>query len=347
VHARRRLSVIAVAVLAMTLAAFTQPRDEDGRFANLDGARPHGLHVVARWAIWDRLTGKRRSSPDRAPVPAVAPDLALLARPPAPGEPARVTWLGHATFLVQVDGVSLLTDPALMPKIFGGIARNVEPGVPIEKLPRIDAVLVSHSHYDHLDLATLERVRAPIVAGLGLERFFRERGLFATELGWWSSTTVGGVRVTFVPAQHWSRRTLFDTNRTLWGGFVIEGSRAAVYHSGDTGWFDGFAEIGARFPRLDAALLPIGAYDPAWFMEPQHLNPEQALRAFRDLGARTFVAMHWGTFKLADEPLDEPPRRLEAERERLGLPKERVRVPAVGETLVVGGADARAAGEAK
>jgi L-ascorbate metabolism protein UlaG (beta-lactamase superfamily) len=347
VHARRLLPIVALALSAMTIAAFTQPRDEDGRFANQDGAKPHGLLDVARWAIWDRLTGKRRASPDRAPVPAVAPDLALLATPPAPGEPARITWLGHATFLVQLDGVSLLVDPALMPKIFGGIERNVAPGVPLEQLPRIDAALVSHSHYDHLDLPTLERVRAPVVAGLGLERFLRDRGLFATELGWWSSTMVGGVRVTFVPAQHWSRRGLFDTNRTLWGGFVIEGSRATVYHSGDTGWFAGFKEIGARFPRLDAALLPIGAYDPAWFMEPQHLNPEQALRAFQDLGARTFVAMHWGTFKLADEPLDEPPRRVEAERARLGLARERVRVPAIGETLVVGGAGARAAAGAR
>jgi L-ascorbate metabolism protein UlaG (beta-lactamase superfamily) len=117
---------------------------------------------------------------------------------------------------------------------------------------------------------------------------------------------------------------------------VVEGSRATVYHSGDTAWFDGFAEIGARFPGIDAALLPIGAYDPEWFMGPMHLNPEEALRAFGALGARTFVAMHWGTFKLADEPLDEPPRRLEAERARLGLPRDRVRVPAVGETLVVG-----------
>jgi L-ascorbate metabolism protein UlaG (beta-lactamase superfamily) len=319
----------------MILAAFSQPRDAAGRFVNLDGSFPRGLGTVLRWALWDRITGNRRISPDRAPIPAVAADPALLRTPPAPGEPARVTWLGHATFLVQLDGVSLLTDPALLPSVAGGIERNVPPGVALADLPRIDAVLVSHSHYDHLDLPTLEKVGAPVIAGLGLERFFRDRKIFATELGWWSGTRVGPVKITFVPAQHWSRRGLFDTNRTLWGGFVIEGSRATLYHSGDTAYFAGFKEIGARFPRIDAALLPIGAYDPAWFMSSMHLDPERALDAFTDLGATTFVAMHWGTFKLADEPLDEPPVRLEADRARRGIPRERVKVLAVGESLSV------------
>ncbi len=339
----RSLATLSLAAAAaMTLSAFAQPRDAERRFTNLDGGMPHGFGAVLRWAVWDKMTGKRRVSPAHAPVPTAAPDLALLATPPAPGEPARITWLGHASFLVQLDGVSLLLDPALLPAIFGGIPRNVPPGVRIEQLPPIDAVLVTHSHYDHLDLPTIERVGAPVVTGLGLERYFRDRKIFATELGWWSTTTVRGVRVTFVPSQHWSRRGLFDTNRTLWGGFVIEGSRATIYHSGDTAFFGGFAEIGARFPAIDAALLPIGAYDPAWFMEQQHLNPEQALRAFVALGARTFVAMHWGTFKLTDEPLDEPPQRLEAERRRLGLAPECVRVLAIGETLPVGRADVRA-----
>ncbi len=326
----------------MSLAAFDQPRDSDGHFVNLDGSSPRGLSAVLKWTIVDRITGKRRKTPDRAPVPTVASDLAALRTPPAPGEPARITWLGHATFLVQLDGVTLLTDPALMPALFGGIPRNVAPGVRIEDLPKIDAALVSHSHYDHLDLPTLEQVNAPIIAGLGLERWFRDRRLFATELGWWSSTRVGPVRVTFVPSQHWSRRGLFDTNRTLWGGFVIDGTTATIYHSGDTAYFAGFREIAARFPHLDAALLPIGAYDPAWFMESMHMNPEQALQAFQDLGARTFVAMHWGTFKLADEPLDEPPMRLERERVRRGIERERVRVLAVGESLEVSRAAARA-----
>lgn len=327
----------------MTAGGFSQPVDRRGRFTNLDGSTPQGLAAVLQWALWDRITGRRRVSPDRAPVPAVAPDLARLATPPPPGAPARLTWLGHASWLVQLDGASLLVDPVLGPKLFGGIPRNVPPGVRVEDLPRIDAVLVTHSHYDHLDLPTIEAVGAPVVAGLRLEPLFRSRGIAATELGWWRSARVGEVEVTLVPAQHWSRRGPFDANETLWGGFVARGRAATVYHAGDTAWFDGFAAIGRRFPGIDAALLPIGAYDPAWFMELQHMNPEQAIRAYRALGARTLLAMHWGTFKLTDEPLDEPPRRFEAERARLGLDPARVRVLAVGETVEVGGAPATTA----
>jgi L-ascorbate metabolism protein UlaG (beta-lactamase superfamily) len=321
------------------LATFVQPRDASGRFTNLDGRKPHGLWATAGWSLWNLLVG-RHLTPARALVPTVPPDLALLEKPPAPGAPARITWLGHATFLLQLDGVSLLVDPVLMPSIHGGLrpklARNVPSVIAADRLPPIDAVLVTHCHDDHLELPTIEHVQGRVLAGLGVERYLRGRGEATTELGWWSSTQVGGVRVTFVPAQHWSRRGLFDLNRTLWGGFVVEGSRATIYHSGDTAWFGGFREIGARFPALDAALLPIGAYRPRWFMERHHLDPEQALRAFQDLGARTFVAMHWGTFKLAEEALDAPPRRLEEERIRRQLSTDEVRVMAVGETLAIG-----------
>lgn len=314
--------------------SFVQPRSPDGRFVNLDRSGPPLMSNVLRWAIADRLAGRRTRSPARAPVPEVRPDPDRLAAPPAPGAPARLTWLGHASFLVQLDGVSLLLDPVLGEGIPGRIRRNAGPGLTVAELPSIDAALVSHSHYDHLDLPTLGRVGAPVIAGLGVGRVVRRRGLAATELSWWTAARVGPVEITFVPAQHWSRRGLADANRTLWGGFVIAGPSATLYHAGDTAWFDGFAEIGRRW-AIDAAMLPIGAYDPGWFMERQHMNPEQALRAFEALAARTLVAMHWGTFKLTDEPLDEPPRRLEAERVRRGLAADRVQVPAIGASLEI------------
>ncbi|MGE5048665.1 MAG: MBL fold metallo-hydrolase, partial [Deltaproteobacteria bacterium] len=164
--------------------------------------------------------------------------------------------------------------------------------------------------------------------------FTAARNTLVRELRWWDAERINDhVPVSFVPSQHWSRRGLFDTNQTLWGGFVIEGARARVYHAGDTAWFAGFKEIGERFPHPDAALLPIGAYDPGWFMEKQHMNPEQAVQGFLDLGAKRLAAMHWGTFKLTDEPLNEPPQRLRAEWRRRGLPEDRLRILAIGETL--------------
>ncbi len=307
------------------------------RFVNLDGSGPHRFSSVLKWGIVDRLAGRRRRSPARAAVPRVEPARGALSSPPGPGQPARLTWLGHASFLVQLDGVNLLTDAVLFDRITGGIRRNVPPALGVHELPPIAASLVSHNHYDHLDLPTLAAVGAPIIGGIGLGRYVQRAGLDCIELGWWDRTEVAGVGVSFVPSQHWSRRGLSDTNQSLWGGFVIEGRGARVYHAGDTAYFDGFREIGQRFPDIDAALLPIGAYDPAWFMEQQHMNPEQATQGFVDLGARHFVAMHWGTFKLTDEPLDEPPERLRTEWKRRGLDPARLGLIAVGESVEAGG----------
>ena len=303
------------------------------RFRNSDGSGPVPFGRVLRWALLDRLTGRRRRAPARAAIPRVEPDVAALRRPPLDG--LRVTWLGHASWLVQGAGTSVLVDPALGPRISGVISRNAPPGLRVEQLPRIEASLVSHNHYDHLDLPTLRAVGAPVVAGLGTGPSLR--GLPCSELAWWDRLHVGGLTVTFVPGQHWSRRGLADMNEALWGGFVVEGGGARVYHAGDTAYFDGFHEIGRRFPRLDAALLPIGAYDPEWFMRPQHMNPEDAVQAFLDLGARRLVAMHWGTFKLTDEPLDEPPRRLKAEWDRRGLAPQALAILPIGASLELPG----------
>jgi L-ascorbate metabolism protein UlaG (beta-lactamase superfamily) len=307
-------------------------RDERGAFVNLDGSGPNPFRDVYKWAIADKVAGRRRRSPSTAPVPTVTPDADALKAPPAPGEPPRVVWLGHASWLVQIAGLSFLIDPVLgepflLPK------RNAPAPLAAAALPPIAAQLVSHNHYDHMDTGSLRAVDAPVVTGLGNARHLGR--LPSTELGWWDSVQIGEVRVTYVPSQHWSRRSFGDANQSLWGGFVIQAGGASVYHSGDTAYFSGFAEIGVRFPQIDAALLPIGAYDPQWFMSRQHMNPTDALNAFRDLGARRVVAMHWGTFKLTDEPLDEPPalfRQLAAER---GLGADVARVAAVGEALTL------------
>ncbi|HVV49339.1 MAG TPA: MBL fold metallo-hydrolase [Polyangia bacterium] len=308
-------------------------RAPDGRFVNLDGSGPHPFKDVAKWGIVDKVTGRRRKSPPHAPVPAVLVDPAALRVPPAPGEGARLTWLGHASWLVQLGGRSLLVDPMFGEAVSVIYRRNGPVPLGPKELPPIAAQLVSHNHYDHMDAPSLRAVGAPVVVGLGNARLLD--GLPATELGWWDAVDVGGVRVTFVPSQHWSRRGLADANRALWGGFVIESGGLCVYHSGDTAYFEGFAEIGRRFPNLDAALLPIGAYDPQWFMSKQHMNPEEALRAFQDLGARKVVAMHWGTFKLTDEPLDEPPARFRRGAADRGLADGVAHVAAVGETITL------------
>jgi N-acyl-phosphatidylethanolamine-hydrolysing phospholipase D len=207
--------------------------------------------------------------------------------------------------------------------------------VPLDALPRLDFALVSHDHFDHADLPTLRRLAergVPLVVPLGVGELVRRAGgRVAAELGWWQGARIAGVTVTCVPARHFSGRALTDRNRRLWAGFVVAGGSRRLYHAGDTALFDGFTEIGRRAGPIDLACLPIGAYEPRAVMGPIHLDPEEAVRAALDLGARGALAMHFGTFDLSDEPLDEPPRRFLAEARARGL-GERAVVMAIGET---------------
>jgi len=249
-----------------------------------------------------------------------------------------VTWIGHATMLLRMDGASFLTDPVFSerasPLSFVGPKRLLPPGVPMDALPPLDFVLLSHDHYDHTDLPTVRRLaalRVPFVVPRGGRDLVEGAGGRAIELAWWESTEVAGVRVTCVPAKHFSGRGLTDRNRRLWAGFVVEGGTRRFYFAGDTAYFDGFAEIGRRLGPPHLAAVPIGAYLPRELMAEVHVTPEEAVQAALDTGAQRVVGMHFGTFDLADEPLDEPPQRFLAEAARRGL-GDRAFVLAVGQT---------------
>ncbi len=300
-------------------------------YKNLDGTVPDkGVGALLKWQVTDRIAGKRRR--DRAPF--VTPrrendGAALNSRAP------HLTWIGHATFVQRLGGQLLATDPIWSRRIHT-IVREAPPGVAFEVTPKLDVVTVSHAHYDHLDLPSLRAIgkdalyivpkdNADVLTGAGLPN--------VVELGWWESHRIGDLTVTLVPAQHWSMRAPWDKNKRLWGGFVYESPEGTSYHAGDTAFSEGvFKAIAERFPRIDWAMLPIGAYDPTWFMSQQHMGPEEAGRAWELLGARTLVAMHWGTFRLTDEPLGEPPERLRAWWSERGHASERVWIMDLGET---------------
>lgn len=267
--------------------------------------------------------------------------------PPARRGPHAIaaTFIGHASFLLQVGGRCILVDPVwskrASPLSFAGPPRVRAPGQRLEDLPGCDLLLVSHNHYDHLDLSSLRQIRRrwspPALTGLGNARHLAKAGIRgATELDWWQSTEMSGLRVTYVPAQHFSARTPWDRNRSLWGGFVIEADGACVYFAGDSGWCPYFAEIGRRFPRIDLALLPIGAYAPRFFMRTQHMDPEEAVMAHRALGARRSIGMHFGTFAgLTDEAIEEPETRLAAARVAQGVAADAFATLPFGATLEV------------
>lgn len=281
------------------------------RYSNQDPThRPHGPAAILRWGITDRLRGRRRPQPPGPAAPIVDPDFELIH-----GETTKpwLTWLGHASFLGSLGGHRFLIDPVFSAHAGWLYHRNLPPPMTIQELPDINVVMVTHNHYDHLDAELIRALPSEVAVvvpdGMGpwMEKCGRQRVI---ELQWWQRAEIGALRVTLVPACHWSRRGVFDTNRVLWGGYVVESDGHSVYHSGDTAWFNGFGEIGRRFPELDAAMLPIGGYEPAWFMEHYHLNPEQAGTAFLELAARRLVPMHWGTIQLTDEPLCEPIDRM-------------------------------------
>jgi L-ascorbate metabolism protein UlaG (beta-lactamase superfamily) len=301
-----------------------------GRFDDRATRPARGPSDILRWKL-----GRREPRPadfrelDRVRPARVDGGAGALARPDA-----CAVWIGHATWALRLGGKLIVADPIWSTSIGGAVRRLVPPGVELEEMPPIDIVLVTHDHRDHMDLPTLARLprAATYITGVGNgARLGRLGHADVVELDWWQTHRIDDLEITFVPARHWSMRMPWNRNDALWGGFVIRGPEGTAYHSGDTAWGDHFAEIAGRCPPIDWAMLPIGGYAPRWFMEPQHIDPVEAGRAFDALGARNLLAMHWGTFRLTDEAVGEPVSRLRGWWAERALPGERLWIPDLGE----------------
>jgi L-ascorbate metabolism protein UlaG (beta-lactamase superfamily) len=319
------------------VSSLPSPRGVSDHF---DGERFFNLYgpTVDR-SLGDAWRWKSRGAAARWPPPT---RLVVRDEPPRRVEGLRIVLVGHASLLIQAAGCTMLIDPVwserASPLSWLGPRRHQPPGIGFDALPRIDAVLITHSHYDHMDIATLRRLhrrdRPRLIAPLGNDMILGRAGLRAETADWWERVVLTErVAVALCPANHWSSRTLFDRRRALWCGYVLQTPAGAVYLAGDTGYGDGtlFAEVRRRHGPLAVAVLPIGAYEPRWFMAPQHMNPDEAVRALLGCGAAQGLGVHWGTFQLTDEAREAPRDALAAARAEHGVPDARFRALVAGE----------------
>lgn len=254
-----------------------------------------------------------------------------------------VTWVNHSTFLIQTGTLNILTDPIwaerASPVSFAGPKRVVKPGIKFSELPKIDVVLVSHNHYDHLDSQTLKDlsdVHAPLIlVPLGDKLWLEKSGVKNIhEMDWFQEKRIQDTIITFLPAQHWSARGLFDRNESLWGSWGINFKNTKIYHAGDTGLGPHFKQIREKWGAPQLALLPIGAYEPRWFMKEMHMNPADAVKAFKILEAESAVGMHFGTFQLTDEEYDAPAKVLEKNLKEESIGPDQFLTPKIGESYI-------------
>ncbi|MBO9666289.1 MAG: MBL fold metallo-hydrolase [Bdellovibrio sp.] len=312
-------------------------RTKDGFVNNYDNSpRPS----VWKWR-WERLwTNFPEDPPEGAPTEKISLGSLHLKRTRA------LTWFGQSSVLVQLQGVNVLTDPIFSsrasPVSFAGPKRYGDLPIEMNELPHIDVVVISHNHYDHMDLPTLKALqmyglgKTRFLVPLGLKKLLEDEGLTnVTEFDWWESTVIGPLHLTFTPVQHWSARSLWDQNLTLWGGWMISVPKFQVFFAGDSGYSKDFQDIYERLGAPDLALLPIGAYAPRWFMKHMHMDTAEAVKVHQDLHAKLSVPIHWGTFKLSDEPLLEPPEKLRDSIKKANLSESVFHIMKRGETLLL------------
>jgi len=319
-----------------------KPHHTGNGFRNTHLKEDHGFFEFLRWQ-WQRLW-KDIPSADSYVFPVAKNDPEFLR---ANRTQKTLTWIGHATMLLQIGGFNILTDPHFSkyasPVQWAGLKRLVRPGISLEDLPPIHIVIISHDHYDSLDKQSIlalyhreEGKNTRFFVPLGMKKWFEGLGVStAIEMDWWDEYQIDALKIAAAPMQHWSKRNLFFRNKQLWASWIVMASDFRFYFGGDTGYSPHFKETGNRYGPFDLAALPIGAYEPRWFMKNHHINPEEAVKAHKDLQAERSVAMHWGTFILTDEPLDEPPRRLKAAMKQEGLSDEEFLILKHGETIIL------------
>lgn len=338
------LSIICMSALncATPVASADKPHHTPDGFRN--------VHAYEENDFWDLLKWRRQRAKKEIPGPK-SYHFPLAKNDPGFLKQNRdrntVTWIGHATLLLQMEGYNILTDPHFSkrasPVQWAGPERVAPLGLSIEDLPPIDMVVISHDHFDALDEQTIKKLRQRPGGGktrfyvpLGLKNWFANCGVDQViEMDWWDRREDDNLEIIAVPVQHWSKRSIFSRNETLWAGWVIKSRAFRFFFVGDSGYTPHFKEIGEKLGPFDLAAIPIGAYEPRWIMSKHHVNPEESVQIHKDIGSHKSVAIHWGTFILTDEPLDEPPKRLTAALQENKIPAENFLVLKHGQTIIL------------